>query len=510
MFFLKKEFRAHEIVGIILLAVLFSFCLKDVVNRGADVFLPEKTVTVRAAENDGNRNVTIVYEGNKNELFPILLEESNKAVTGWNYVEGEPGVRWTSLTIPPEDGKVTIMAKNSPRLYLTVFRNRWGGVLELVVDEDEYIVHDCYLESDSTELLRVFPFQNSKMTVLIKTIIYLFLIIVFSALFFIIGWTLKNKKSAGGKIQEYFRKPITGIDFFICLAGLFALAVFIYKVVGIPNFLQIGDEARYWEELILCEGKWDVAILAERYSFRGYWCYIPPSLAQYIGKAISIDPCILWMLIPSATISWLTVNIFPGLFTIFGGKAKKYHIIPIIMIFITTWRDCITSVSMDLFGVVFLFAGIYYTLQFFKTREWKSAALAGLLSSIAVSFRTANLPGIVAVVLYELILVILHRKKETRSEIRRTIVGTVAGLLAFVVICLPQLQVNIYRNHPGLFPYDHDQAWFGRSLATWSSDYAMTNGNIAYPICATDDQMLTMKNSAYAKDVPLRNLKVIK
>ena len=509
--YLKKN--SSELVGVLLVAILCSFCMKDIVNDWSDAMLPEKTFSVRAVENDGNRNVTIVYEGNQNELFTQLKDASNKAETGWAYVEGEPGVRWTSLTLPPENGEVTITAKQSPRLYLTVFGNREGGMLEFNID-GETVSHDCYLDVDSTQLLRLFPFQTSKLFFVIKAIIYLFLVIFFSSIFLGFGYMLKKQENeqggiarAFGLIRTYFGKPITALDFFICWLGLFALAVFIYKIVGIPNYLVIGDESGYWNELILnmVSGKWDVAMLAGRFAPRGYWCYIPQSIAHYIGDAILVDASIIWMLIPSATVSWLVVEIFPRLYEVMGEerRAKKLHILPILIVMITTWRECLTCVTMDLFGVVFLFAGVYYMLHFFKKRRWTSAVLAGVLSSIAVSFRTANLLGIVAVVFYELIMVIIHRRGETRKSVQGTLMGICIGLLAFVAICLPQLQVNLYRNHPGLFPYDHDQAWFGRSLTVWSSDFAMTDYCISYPLTATDDQLRSMKESAYVRDVPL-------
>jgi magnesium-transporting ATPase (P-type) len=37
----------------------------------------------------------------------------------------------------------------------------------------------------------------------------------------------------------------------------------------------------------------------------------------------------------------------------------------------------------------------------------------------------------------------------------------------------------------------------------WSSDWALANGNIAYPLLATDDQMRTMKNKSYNNETPL-------
>lgn len=501
---LQKVSKSREIAGLLLLAMLVSFCMKDVVNQWADSLLPMKSLTVSAMENDGDRSVTIVYEGNDNEFFPQLKEASGAAETGWAYVEGEPGVRWTSLTLPPQSGQVTVKVKCSPRYYVTFFENREGGVLKLSNDK-ETIIHDCYKDVDNTELNRLFPFQHSKVLLLIKTVVYIALFMLLSLLFFTVDWFLKSKGNAGGRIAAYFRKPITAVDFFICWVGLFVLAVYIYKVVGIPNYIHMGDEGSYWEELILNNGKWDVEMLAVRFAPRGYWCYIPQSIAHYIGDALSIDSSIVWMLIPSAVISWLSVYILPGLYALIGrgGKARKLHIIPVVVLMVTIWREYLTCVATDLFGLAFLFAGVCYIMCFFKTGKWTSAVLAGTTASIAVSFRTANLPGLLAVAVYGLIATAMRRRKAGALTLCRIAVGVAVGLFSFVVVCLPQLQVNLYRNHPGLLPYDHDQAYRGRSVTAWSSDYAMTNWNIAYPLEATDDQMHTMKDSAYVKEVPL-------
>lgn len=512
---LKQEFTRREIIGLVLCAILFSFCLKDIINNVSYMMMPAQVIRVSALPSHGNDSVTIVYEGNENELFSSLKTANDEDGDRWNYAEGESGVSWTSIKVPSDGTQMSIRTKVIPRLYFTCLSDRRGGVLKLSFSNGTIITTDCYHDVDESTLLRVFPFAHSSLEIVIKGLLYICCITILSMLFLLLDWVLKHNEISS-KIIKCLSGEITWKDFLYCWMFLFAVAVFIYKVVGIPNYLQIGDEAGYWEQLILNNnGKWDVAMLASRFAPRGYWCYIPQSLAHYLGNALHIDASLVWMLIPSAVISWLAVEIIPTMYQTLSEKyASRGAIIPFMLIFVTTWRDSLTGVTTDLFGVVFLFAAFCYIAIFFKSFKWYDAVFAGLCGSIACSFRAASTIGVIAVTVCELWLFLYKRYKTHYNKsvvqvqvqsvsIKKALLNFLLGIATFIIVCLPQLQINIYRGHIDLLPYDHDQAWFGRSVTIWSSDYAMTDGNIAYPVMATDDQMLTMKNSSYVKDVPL-------
>lgn len=89
---LKSCFKGREIAGLLCLAILFSLCLKDVVNSFSDLLLPTKEVAFRALADNDNHPVTIVYEGNRNELFMELKEENERQMAGWTYFEREARV----------------------------------------------------------------------------------------------------------------------------------------------------------------------------------------------------------------------------------------------------------------------------------------------------------------------------------------------------------------------------------------------------------------------------------
>lgn len=494
--FLHAYFKRQELVGLVCLALLFSFGCKDIVNSLTPS--PEKEISFRALANENNRPVTIVYEGNKEELFLNLKEENEKQAAGWAYFEGERGVSWTSLTLPAGGNAVVIRSSAWPLKHVTLLRNCEGGILEVKVDGITNIT-ECYSEQSSSVLVRLYPFQDSRSGIIIKAVFYLVIFLLIFVLLAVSDWIIKY--GSAGRLQRlsrYLFRPVTRSDFFICWFVLFLIAVYIYKVCGIPNYLQVGDEAGYWNTLVLREGKWDVAYLAGLFAPRGYWCYILQTIAKYAGKWLTVSPIAVWLLMPSAAISWLSTVILPGIYKVLSGKnADKLHLIPIVLIMLTTHRALLTTVLMDLFGVVFLFACIYYILRFCWEGRKTDAVIAGLTGAVACSFRAANLLGILAIALYGAFIWFREKKRTEEDKKHRTFFsGLVLGIAAFLLVCLPQLQINLYRGHWGFLPYDHDNAWFGRSLTVWSSDIAMASGNISYLFIATDDQMLTMKPTA--------------
>lgn len=494
--FLNVYFKRRELVGLACLALLFSFGCKDIVNSLA--LSPEKEISFRALADENNRPVTIVYEGNKSELFLNLKEGNERQAAGWTYFEGEPGVSWTSLTLPAGGNAVVIRSSTLPLKHVTLMKNCESGILEVESDGISSIT-ECYSEQSSSVLVRVYPFQDSRSGIIIKAACYLVIFLLIFVLLAASDWIIKYGSAGRMKrLSGYLFRPVTRRDFFVCWFVLFLIAVYIYKVRGIPNYLQVGDEATYWNTLLLREGKWDVAYLAGLFAPRGYWCYIPQTISKYAGKWLTVSPIAVWLLMPSATISWLSTIILPGIYKVLSGKnADKLHLIPPVLIMLTTHRALLTSVLMDLFGVVFLLACIYYILRFCWEGRKIDAVIAGLTGAMACSFRAANLFGVLVIALYGAFIWFGEKRcAEGNKKYKTFFSGLVLGTTAFLLVCLPQLQINLYRGHLGFLPYDHDNAWFGRSLTVWSSDYAMTSGNIAYPFMATDDQMLTMKPAA--------------
>ena len=491
----------YEFLGLLFLSLLLVFALMDVVNDISDRFIPVRNVVVSASSHDTNNTVTVMREGKQYELFDELLNAYEESDVVWDYVQGEEGVSWTTLTIPSDGSSIVIPVKQSPRYYLLVSGNRSSGIIEFGLSDGKTVTFDAFRDQDSTELIRVYPFQNDKTFLLVKTVVYALASAVILSVLLLIDYGLKNCELRLFKpLASYLNRRIGLMDFFVCWLFLFLLALFIYKVIGIPNYLQIGDELQYWNSLAVdSDGRWDVGRLAGYITFRGYWCYIPQTIARGAGKLCHIDPSILYFLMPSAGVSWLAVYIFPGIYNaLTGNEAKKLHILPIILVFVTIWQDCLTCVCCDLMGVVFLLASFCFILRSFRYASWMDFVIAGVTGAVAISFRTANLYGVIALVTVEFVMWLRRRGD------KKILIGLLSGVLAFVLMSLPQLQINMYRGHAGLLPYDSHDAWHGRSTTVDSSDYSLTTGNMGYPVRqVTDDQMLSMKDHVYNNDSPL-------
>ncbi|MBO6115323.1 MAG: hypothetical protein J6P57_09740 [Lachnospiraceae bacterium] len=495
----KIKLSKKELIGLVFLTILVTSCFGSVVEPIAELFMQEATITVRRVDDALDRNVTIlyeVYEENDDELFLQLKEANNKNNNLWNYVQGVTGKSWTMLVDTPECTDISIKTKISPRKYMTLLCNRGGGIVEIDTGLDVLTI-DCYRDQDSSDILRVYLYEHNRQIIIIKIFIY----IVFFVFFLIVDTVLFLLFKFKFSVHRIMSEPIEKIDFLICMVLLFGVAVFIYKVVGIPNYLQVGDEYGYWRTTIVHNNKLDWDYLAGQFAPRGYWCYIPQSIAHFIGNRLSVDASIIWMLILAITWSWFLTVVFPGIYHNFSGKiAKRIYILPMFIIMITVWRHYLTSVLMDGFGMISFFAFIYYISRFCEDkRQYRYAFLSGLFGAVSVSFRTANLIGVIGILVFEIIGSFI--KKE--NNYRKTIWGLLIGIFSFMIICIPQLIINLHRGHMGFFPYDHDGAYYGRSVTTWSSDWSLANGNIAYPLLATDDQMNTMKKQIYNNESPL-------
>ncbi len=176
-----------------------------------------------------------------------------------------------------------------------------------------------------------------------------------------------------------------------------------------------------------------------------------------------------------------------------------------VIIMLTFQRMYLTSALMDTFGMLAFFAFVYFLcLTVHGKHRILYGILAGTFALITCSLRMAHLVGVIGFVVYYLVRAIVKKEK-----LKKVIPGMLLGVLAFLILCIPQFMINTHRNSYSLLPPNTDGILFGQSATTWSSDYAMAHGNIAYPLLATDDQMLTMKVQHYDNDVPLTRAQIL-
>ncbi len=499
-----------EILCVFAFALIITCLCRDNVNTLTVALMPKKEVSI-IIENakfskSGGTQISILCENYPDELFEQCRMVSQNS---WKYFEGVLGESWTALTSDMEGASIIFDAKPLPNSYIAFLGDSTGGELSINVRGGAKQIIDTYSDEPYGEIKRVYPFANSYMKIFLQFIIYFFLFFSISFVLFCINYFLKTNKSS---MPCFLKREIQKKDILWIWILLYVIAIIQYKVIGIPNYLQIGDECGYWQTLIIDNGKIDMEYLASLYAPRGYWCYIFQTIAKYAGNFIHVDAIFIWLLFPSFFISWLSSIILPEILYILGGKkASIFQTIIFLSIFLYVWLFLLTCVTMDLFGVVTLYASLLYMLRFFRERQLKYAILAGILSAMSCSFRIANKYGFYVII----ILAVLYGIKLSRSNIKYMAkkyfwLGLIIGIFSFFMMCLPQYMINAKRGHIGFLPYDHDDAWFGRSQVEWSADYALTYGSIAYPIGnVTDAQMVTMKSMLYHTDESLNMTQIL-
>lgn len=482
-----KKLKQQEIFYILLFSILITCLFKDGVNALTMLFIPEKNVIVTAKENDC---ITILQEDSPNGLFSKCREAASDS--SWTYFEGVKGESWTSLSSNMEGAFFSFSAKSVPNTYISFLVNGNGGKASIEVSGGVCQEIDTYSEEPRGQIKRVYPFENSYIKLGLQFFIYSILFCAVAAGMLALNHLLKTK---GLCVSGFFIRTVRIYDIFWIWILLYSIAIFHYKIIGIPNYLQIGDENFYWNTLLLQNGKLEITYLASLFSPRGYWCYLFQTIARYTGTFLHMDPVLIWLLFPSSFISWFAVIILPVFLKVIGKReARIIEMASFLLIFLISWFWLLTSVTSDLFGVVTLFASILYMLRYCQERRVRFAVFAGINGAVSCSFRVAYVYGIFAFLILSIYLI---------SKIKGAWKGFLAGIGVFIFMCTLQFVINAERGHLGFLPYDHGQAWYGRPVITWSADYALTTGNIAYPILATDDQMNTMKQALYHTDSPL-------
>ena len=180
---------------------------------------------------------------------------------------------------------------------------------------------DTYSEEPRGQIKRVYPFENSYIKLGLQFFIYSILFCAVAAGMLALNHLLKTK---GLCVSGFFIRTVRIYDIFWIWILLYSIAIFHYKIIGIPNYLQIGDENFYWNTLLLQNGKLEITYLASLFSPRGYWCYLFQTIARYTGTFLHMDPVLIWLLFPSSFISWFAVIILPGFLNYRNGIFSSY------------------------------------------------------------------------------------------------------------------------------------------------------------------------------------------
>lgn len=494
-----------EFICIFLFAVMITCLFKDGVNGLVEKLLPESEVTV-ITENKKHSaakgtKVQLLFDGKGGDLFETCNKAAKKK--DWVYVEGVYGESWTSLTSNSAGSTFTFHTKRTPNAYIQFSIIKTGGAVSVETSKEKQLIDTSSAGNEQEAgVIRVYPFKDSHLKLFLQFFIYIILFAAILILLLSANFYLKNNIIL---IPQFLKREVRIGDIFWIWLLLYFMAIINYKVIGIPNYLQIGDEFSYWNSSLLHNGEINLKYLASEFSFRGYWCYVFPTIAKGIGSILHVDSIIVYLIFPSIFISVLSAFILPNLKKILCDKsAMVLETVCFLLVFLYSWAFCLTSVLMDLFGLVTLFACILFLLSYYKKEKFVHASVAGIMGAMSCSFRLANI-----YVIYGFVIILVADKliKKFKNEVKcfdkHFGTGVVIGIVSFLIIMTPQFVINSERGHLGFLPYDGDAAIDERSLIATSADIALTTGSVAIPMYVSDDQMLTMKPRLYDSNSPL-------
>lgn len=499
-----RSISLKTLLSIFFISLMISFGAYSFVNIFSEELLPRRTITLTV---DGSE-VWLFDDQSQNNLFELSIEASRNA--GFEYRDAsEWGYAGNMLVFygTDEGAEFSISAAEKNNLYFMFWENKNSGNISVESGNEK---HTFSLFSDVTggEMLRVYPFQNSFFGVFLKAAIYIMLIVTVFCVLVYIYLRLKRKTVYPIKIQ------VNRWHFFGVWLILFIYAQIQYSH-GIPNFLKFGDQSYYWSINLFApagNGNWAAELSAVMYSFRGYLCHLFPSLAQSIGGALGIDPARIYFLAPTGAVAWLTAYLYPALYLLVTKKnATILHVGVTLLVVLYFWNGTLTALLVDMVGAVAFLTGAVFVLKWIRNRKWWYLAMAGLAWSIACNYRTAYQYGIYVMLILLVAWWVISSGgiktafRKIKCDKTRVFIGMFAATICFIVIALPQYQLNRVKGHTGLLPYDYPGAWVvegspsDASLLESSANQSLNIGYTGYPITVSDEQMFSIKDSTFAR-----------
>lgn len=277
---IRKCGNLTNLFAIFIFSVIIACMGKDLVNWVVDVLLPVETVTIESSVQGAG--IWIYDDGNQNNLFSACRTGEKEGI--WEYRDKD-SYGYTNNMIyasETEDSvKLSFSAKTFLNSYIMFWKTAEGGVITITTENDSEQRIDLRSDVEGGEMLRVYPFESKMMPVVICLAVYALLFVVVFLILLGIYYLLLHKPRRNGWLNSDAKK----IYFFPVWFVLYAFAGIQYRI-GIPNFLELGDQLYYWNTTLFEQGGgWNPSMLSdELLSFRGYLCNFFPSASKYIAR----------------------------------------------------------------------------------------------------------------------------------------------------------------------------------------------------------------------------------
>lgn len=391
-----------------------------------------------------------------NDGFRVVFPEDSD--THYGYFEAEKEGALLVIEVPIVNSACISVEKNDTKQNLHIFN------FENTVDH--YILNTVFQKEEGKLTQKLYFFSEINCKYLIKYFALCYLVLFVGSLMvsyliyvFIMKFMWKWKF-----LTEYNPRII-----FLCLFGIQMLYICIFYFINPDDYAVSGMADAYYymspetQPSFLDDNgifSWDL-FFQNAYSHRGYFPIFLSMLFNKIGGILGWDPMIFQFLFTTIiSVSGCCIAL-PMIYEFFTGKKpKNISLIMGWLIFSTFWESHFFYVLSDIPSAMFGLLALAFSLKMLKLFKWQEFFLAGIFWGLASAYRAAYSYLIKLILAVVLVLGVIKAIKENKKKIKellkgigKTVVYCGAMVLGIIIIMLPQLYINIQKNHISLFPY---------------------------------------------------------
>jgi len=347
----------------------------------------------------------------------------------------------------------------------------------------------------------------------LKGIIWFFLTMITFG-FSLLLYKLILKASA---LPRFLYTKVSWKHFAILFLFFYMIAFIRYRFIGIPDFLEYGDQVYYWTNIDFWQnGHFSMADYIDKLhpTFRGVYCIVPSNIAFALGRWFHVDPQYFYFVITTFLSAALVAYIIPKLYRLLSNHdCELWHLLLFVALFLVYWNWMLVNVLMDVFGITFYLAGLVFVLSFSREKKLYQLVLGSVFLYLSTSFRLAYQYGVYGILIVFAIKYIIAVKQAIKSNefrakyanakyILRSAICILLVVISVLVVSYPQILFNKANGHNGITCYDsNDSVVAGYSLAETSANMSISSTFVLSPIgFQPDAQIQSIKLSEYTLD----------
>ena len=461
-------------------ALIVLFIFPPLVNS----FLKETAGSVHVKITNAGGNVAITGFADVEDIKPtegqlpldVFAEREKLFDNGFAFFPEEASNLGTDFIHSDTSGEfVSVMLKKIPGQWIGLVNYKDGG--EIIIEHGD-MLERISLAADSLSIDRHFLFLNdSALNVKFIALTLLLYLLAFVLLIYIIYALLGYYFNS----LEYFATPPANSKREWAIP--FSLAAMVFMIFNMlsyqqnPSFLVYGDQAYYWTIGNAAFVGEDSGFSLRNFAigdtahFRGYLYPFILLMIQEPLRFLSADTRtahVIFLAINSLAAAALTAVVLPGLYKrLSGEQPRKYQIYILTGLFFIFWRHFAFYAMAELYAMLSLFAAVLMMLIYFEKKKKVYILLFGVLLSCATSLRQ-NVQVFSTIFIVLAILVVLAKPalNVVKNAKIRGVLKKASELpfvymffIGFLIPCVPQIIINIYRGEFSIFAYDFPGVW---------------------------------------------------